>query len=1321
MATSHGRLPEFGGTVDDWEIFAEQLTYYFAANGITDAAKQRAILLSVCGTATYKLLKTLVAPAALTTKTFAELVQLATDHHHPKPSIIMRRFRFNTGVREQGESITTFVTRLRDLASHCEYGESAKELIRDRLVCGVRDDALQRGLLAVAGLTFEKAFERALLHESAAQNARLLSAPVAVHRTPAEPRPAAGEDRPRAACYRCGGSHASKDCRFRDSVCNYCHKKGHIQRVCRSRLQQQQPEPAQTPQQQPMRRGGPQQRMNKVEVPSPAPTSTSSAPPPQPLLVDYNMFVVNTDRVAPFTASVVVNGAALEMEVDTGAALSLISAATCSQLWPPGMAPQLSKPSVRLRTYTGEELKLVGEAVVQVQYQRQQEDLNLIVVEGNGPSLIGRDWLQRIKLNWADIRSVHANTSLEQVLTEHSSLFKDELGTIEGVTAKLHIDPSAKPRFFRPRAVPYALRSRVDQALEKLEAEGIVERVDFSEWAAPIVPVVKRDGTIRVCGDYKLTVNQATQVDAYPLPLVDSLFASLAGGTSFSKLDLAHAYQQLRLDEYSRQYVTINTHKGLFRYTRLPFGVASAPAIFQRTMESILQGLPHVCVYLDDILVTGESDKEHIQNLTAVLERLESAGIRLKREKCAFMLPKVEYLGHAISARGLQPLASKVRAIADAPPPTNVSQLKSFIGMVNYYGRFLPDLATLLAPLYSLLQSSRQWSWMEPQRKAFSQAKELLTASALLTHFDPKKPVILACDASPYGVGAVISHQMDDGTEQPISFASRSLSTAERNYAQLDKEALAIIFGVKRFHQYLYGRKFVIQSDHKPLQYLLGETRGIPQMASARVQRWALTLSAYDYTISYKPGAELANADALSRLPLPEQPTDVPLPGEMILVFDTLSTSPVHAAQIKTWTDKDPLLSRVRENVRRGWQTTTDVAMAPYQTRARELSVQDGCLLWGCRVVVPPQGREAVITLLHEGHPGICRMKRLARGYIWWPGMDGELELAVRQCTKCQEHQKLPQKAPMHPWEWPDRPWARLHVDYAGPIQGKMVLVLVDAHSKWLEAVPVSAATSQSTIERLRSVFATHGLPEVLVSDNGTPFTSAEFAAFTRANGIKHLTSAPYHPASNGLAERGVQTLKTAVKKADGGGSLEAQICKFLFQYRLTPHSTTGVSPAELLLNRRPRSRLDLLYPDVSSRVRKNQVKQKANHDNHSRKRTFKFGDLVSVKSQHSKAPWLPGVVSTMLSPQRCIVHLDDGRDMERHIDHIRHRMQPESARATRDPGSPQLIELEDGLQQQAPTGGCPDTDRTATQQQDDPTILLRRSTRDHRPPDRFM
>ena len=533
---------------------------------------------------------------------------------------------------------------------------------------------------------------------------------------------------------------------------------------------------------------------------------------------------------------------------------------------------------------------------------------------------------------------------------------------------------------------------------------------------------------------------------------------------------MAHAYQQLHLDEESRQYVTINTHKGLFRYTHLPFGVAAAPAIFQRTMETILRGLPQVCVYLDDILVTGESETAHLQNLSAVLQRLETAGVRLKRGKCSFMLPEVEYLGHRISAKGLQPLASKVQAIRDAPTPTDVSQLRSFLGMLNYYGRFLPDLASILAPLHELLRSSRKWSWEEPQRKAFKEAKELLTTSAILTHYDPGKALLLACDASPYGVGAVLSHRMDDNTEQPIAFASRTLSPAERKYAQLDKEALAIVFGVKRFHQYLFGRKFTILSDHKPLQYLLGETRGIPAMASARIQRWALTLSAYNYVINYKPGVDHANADGLSRLPLPDHPGEVPLPGEMILLFEALHNTPLRATQIKEWVDKDPLFSRVRDHIRRGWGDTHEPEMQPFQSRATELSVQDGCILRGSRVVVPKQGRQAVATLLHEGHPGITRMKRLARGYVWWPGMDADLEGVVKTCVKCQEHQKLPAKAPMHPWEWPSRPWGRIHVDYAGPIQGKMILVIVDAHSKWLEAHVVTSATSQATIDKLGMV-----------------------------------------------------------------------------------------------------------------------------------------------------------------------------------------------------------------------------------------------------------
>ena len=365
-----------------------------------------------------------------------------------------------------------------------------------------------------------------------------------------------------------------------------------------------------------------------------------------------------------------------------------------------------------------------------------------------------------------------------------------------------------------------------------------------------------------------------------------------------------------------RKLTTISTHKGLFCYNRLPFGVSSAPAIFQRTMEGILKGIPYVHVYLDDILVTGTSESEHLQILEQVLTRLEEVGIRLKESKCQFLLPSVEYLGYRISGNGIQPTEEKLRAIKDAPTPRDLSQLKSFLGLLNYYGKFLPHLSSTLAPLYKMLSKEQVWHWGREQEKAFCIAKSQLTSETLLVHFDPTLQLALSCDASPYGLGAVLSHVCEDGSDKPIAYASRSLAPAEKKYSQLEKEGLAIVFGVKKFHQYLNGRKFVVHSDHKPLQFLFKEDKPVPTMASARIQRWALTLSAYDYRIVFRAGKENSNADGLSRLPLRESPSSVPVPGDTVLMMEALSDmgSAVSATTIKSWTDRDPVLSQGEKN-----------------------------------------------------------------------------------------------------------------------------------------------------------------------------------------------------------------------------------------------------------------------------------------------------------------------------------------------------------------------------------------------------------------------
>ena len=305
----------------------------------------------------------------------------------------------------------------------------------------------------------------------------------------------------------------------------------------------------------------------------------------------------------------------------------------------------------------------------------------------------------------------------------------------------------------------------------------------------------------------------------------------------------------------------------------------------------------------------------------------------------------MEYLGHKVSAAGLQPTAdAKVKAIKEAPAPKDVSQLQSFLGLVNYYGKFLPNLSSVLSPLYRLLQSSTKWSWGAEQATAFRKVKPMLTSESILVYFDRDKELLLSSDTSPYGVGAVLSHKLDDGQEKPIAFASRSLAPAEKNYSQL--EGLAVIFGVKRFHQYLFGLNFTIYSDHKPLHHLFRETNAIPAMASARIHRWALTLGTYNYSIMYKAGKLNANADLLNHLPL-QTPLEIPVPQETILLMESLQQSPVTASQIKTWTNRDPVLSSVRDPIFRGWKESGNPALQPYQQRKNELSTHDGCLLWG--------------------------------------------------------------------------------------------------------------------------------------------------------------------------------------------------------------------------------------------------------------------------------------------------------------------------------------------------------------------------------------
>ena len=773
---------------------------------------------------------------------------------------------------------------------------------------------------------------------------------------------------------------------------------------------------------------------------------------------------------------------------------------------------------------------------------------------------------------------------------------------------------------------------------------------------------MKKDGSIRLCGDYKVTINKAIRPHPHPVPVISHLISSISNATVFGRLDLAQAYLQCTVSEQVALAQTIVTHRGAFKVKRLQFGILCAPGYFQALMEKLLFGIPGIFIYFDDIVIATKTREEFEVTLEMVLSRLKEAGLRLKREKCEFEVSEIEFLGFVISKEGIRPSETKFAAIQKYPEPKTKKELQQFLGLINFYAPFLKDKESVAEPLHRLLDKDRQWSWSNVTRKSFYETKKLLSSDALLVHFDTKKPIVLVCDASPHGVGAVLCHRLSNGREAPIAYYSRTLSSAERNYAQIDKEALAIIAVVKKFNNFLLGLKFEIQTDHKPLLGLFSPTRPTPEIISPRMLRWSLLLSAYDYSLVHRPGMKITHADALSRSPARVIPKisepnqyDVYLLG---LENRTLVTAEEIASAIK----KDPIFSRVLDWTLRGWPVTcTDPKFAPFHSRSSTITVYRGCLLWGNRGILPVTLRKRIMEALHIAHPGIVRMKMLARTYVWWPDITKDLEKFVRCCQQCQHYASQPRREEPVTWGLPRTPWKRIHIDFTGPFLEKILFLVVDAYSGWLEVQIVPSTSSESAIRVLRNLFATHGIPEVIASDNGTGFTSSDFQKFCRTNAISQTLIAPFHPSSNGRAEQTVRSAKTTLKKLfDESPSLNGDwhlaLNRFLIHQHVTPHSSDGVSPAELLMGRKLRTVLDAIRPDRSMRpnTRVPNIAPVPTVETQP-VRNFDDGTLVFARNFGQGPPWIPAVVNRHTGPVNYEVRSGDDL-LHRHSDQIRSR-----------------------------------------------------------------
>ncbi|XP_037028712.1 uncharacterized protein K02A2.6-like [Bradysia coprophila] len=1034
---------------------------------------------------------------------------------------------------------------------------------------------------------------------------------------------------PYRPCWLCGEKHFVKECTYTKHLCRDCNKTGHKEGFC-----------------------------NYAQPKKQNSSQTNSS--------DKRTKVIAVSKV-DFAAKrkfivIHINGTPIRLQVDTASDVTIISRDNYVLLGQP--------PAVECIEYaqnaSGDPLSLQLEFdsssfnnvdTAGVCYVTDVPDLNVI----------GNDWLDLFGLFDVPLNAVCSQiTKTSNPVNTHdfmvnfkqrfSSVFSSTLGKCTKTQVTLRLKPEAQPVFRPKRPVAYAAVPIVDAELDRLQEMDVLSPISYSEWAAPIVTTKKPNGSIRLCADFATGLNDALETYHYPLPTPDSIFATLNGGKYYSKIDFADAYFQLVVDESSKKYITINTHRGLFQFNRLPFGVKVASAVFQQIIDAMIAGLDRTCGYQDDITVNGRTIEEHNRNLIALFERIKEWGFNIRHHKCKFMMTEIEFLGFIIDEHGRRPNTAKVQAIVDMPEPHDVTTVKSFLGMINYYSKFVKEMKDLRFPLDRLLCKDVKFEWTDECREAFNKAKEILLSDLLLAHYDPNVPIRVAADASIHGLGAVIFHRYNDGSEKAIEHASRSLSPAEKNYGQIEKEALSLVFAVQKFHKMIWGRKFVLETDHKPLLAVFGAKKGIPVHSSSRLQRWAISLMSYDFVVEHKNTENFGHADALSRLIANHQSPLEPIIISSIriledsinrILVDAIRVLPVTAEMIAHATKNDELLASVSTYLKSTWPSHIDNdVLKIFYNRRESLCELDDCLLFNDRVVIPLSLQNEILQQLHVAHPGIVRMKALARSYVYWPNIDKDITEYVQRCSRCASTAKTPVKATLSSWPKSSHVWSRVHIDFAGEFQGHYYFVIVDSYSKWPEIFIMNNITSAAAISKLQELNARFGNMSILVSDNGPAFISVEFDEFFKWSG---RTICRY-------IQAGTQKSKREERVPD-------VLQTFLQRYRMTPNAQlpNNCSPAEVMFGRKMNSVLDLVKPRLKFDViRDVKMEDQFNTKHGAKHRIFYPNQKIYVRDfRERKIVWSPAVIIERVG--NVVYNVEcDGIIWRRHANQIRVRYEYE-------------------------------------------------------------
>ncbi|KAG7300079.1 hypothetical protein JYU34_015614 [Plutella xylostella] len=868
----------------------------------------------------------------------------------------------------------------------------------------------------------------------------------------------------------------------------------------------------------------------------------------------------------------IVGGVETKMLVDSGCKQNLITEETWNKLKMHNVQVfnQIKNPNINFMSYGSDKpLEVKGSFEATIKVGNNSENATFYVIIKGTKNLLGKTTAVALGILRIGLDSV-----VGSVDTEVFPKFKD-------VLVDLPIDDSVSPVSQPYRRIPIPLEGKIEAKIQDLVNRDIIEEVKgSSRWVSPIVPILKDDGEVRLCIDMR-RANAAIVRENHPLPTMDVLLPKIREAKLFSKLDIKDAFHQIEIHPDSRYITTLITNKGLFRYKRLMFGISCAPEIFQKTMERMLLGCEGTINFIDDILVFGRNIKEHDLRLNKVQTVLQDNNVLLKDEKCSYRMEKVNFLGHELSGEGIRPLEKYVSTIQEFRAPSTTGELQSFLGLVNFVSKWIPDLATRTESLKELLRSKKEHSnniqelWGAKQQKEFDSLKSDLSNIPTLGYYNVNDRTAVIADASPVGLGGVLIQINDEGP-RIIAYGHKTLTDCERRYCQTEKEALALVWAVEHFHIFLYGKEFELITDHKPLEVIFGPK----SKPCARIERWILRLQAYTYKVIYRPGKSNI-ADPLSRLcKLP----DVMPPTQDSHIHQIVEYNRPVAVSLKEIAEssaEDQEIKKVNEGIFHGkWDEETKL----YKIFQNELCFYEEILLRGTKIVIPLGLRDRVLSAAHEGHPGIVAMKGRLRTKVWWPKMDKDAENLVKSCKGCTLVSAPTPPNPLKRRELPEEPWVDVAIDLMGPLpSGEHLFVVVDYFSRYKEVKICRRITSSEIVAHLKEIFSRLGFPSTITSDNGKQFVSEEFKEFCQERNITLYNSIPYWPQQNGEVERQnrdiLKRLKISqVEKRNWRECLQ----EYLIMYNSTPHTVTGRTPSELFFKRRFRDKIPMLSDAVA-------------------------------------------------------------------------------------------------------------------------------------------